>query len=102
MANWHPFQYRDFWDQPRAIYTSDGKRSFFLDCAFDDELDEYSDLYKVYLMPGLGEHDLAGSWEGMEHKALALLGTVALPRSALDQTLRKEIDHDIFDHLLSR
>ncbi|KRD39342.1 MULTISPECIES: hypothetical protein [unclassified Lysobacter] len=100
MAKWHPFRYKEFWDQPRAIYTSDGKRSFFLDCSFDEELDEYPDRYKVYLMPELDELELAGSWADLERKALAQLGTVDLPRTALDPTLRKLIDFDIFDHLL--
>ena len=99
MTNWHPFQYRDFWDQPRILYTSDGQQSYLLDCPFDDQLDGYGNRYNVYLMPSLAPADLSGSWAGLEQKAIHLLGAIEIPASAFDPTRRAQLDLSILSQL---
>jgi hypothetical protein len=47
MTKWHSFQHRDFWDQPRILYTSDGEQYFLFDCPFDEQLDAYAETYRV-------------------------------------------------------
>jgi hypothetical protein len=101
MSKWHAFQYRDFWDKPRILYVCDGERCFLLSSPFDEALDQYAENYTVYLMPRLGPEALSGSWEHLEKHALRLLGTIALPLSALDDTRRTQIDLCILDPLLA-
>lgn len=100
MSKWYAFEYREFWDQPRILYTSDGERSFLFDCPFDEQLDGYAESYNVYLMPQMDPSELSGSWIGLEQKALRLLGTVALPLSAFDPSRRAEIDLGVLDQVL--
>ena len=100
MSKWHSFQYREFWDQPRILYASDGEQSFLFDCPFDEQLDGYSESYNVYLMPQLDSSDLSGSWAGLEKRALRLLGTINVPASAFDPSRRTQIDLGILSRLV--
>jgi hypothetical protein len=100
MSKWFAFQYREFWDQPRILYTSDEEQSFLFDCPFDERLGGYAESYNVYLMPWVDPSELSGSWAGLEQKALRLLGTVRLPLSALDPSRRAQIDLDILSQLI--
>lgn len=44
-------EYRDFYDMPRAMLVQDDAgRRFFFDCPFDEEADEYPDVFVVYLV----------------------------------------------------
>ena len=95
------FIYREFWDQPRSIFTTAGDRSFLFDCPFDEQLDTYAGRYNVYLMPNLSPADLSGSWLGLEKRALRLLGTLNIPLSAFDSSRRAQIDLDILEELVS-
>ena len=45
-----PIHYRDFWDVPRAIIFEHNGKTYFLDCRFDEVIDEYPDFYLVYCL----------------------------------------------------
>ena len=100
MSKWHSFHYREFWDRPRMLYTSDGEQSLLFDCPFDEQLDDYAESYNVYLMPQFNPSDLSGSWVGLEQRALRLLGTVDVPLSAFDPSRRAQIDLSILSQLV--
>jgi hypothetical protein len=100
MPAWNPIIYREFWDQPRMLFTTIEDQTYLINCPFDEVIDEFSSLYDVYLMPKLDPSDLVGSWIGMETKAVRLLGKVLLPQSAFDSTRRAMIDLDFINHLL--
>ena len=70
MTDWYNIEYREFHDVPRIVIASKGSDTFLFDCPFDEEIDEYPDYYRVYLMPPLGDEDTSGSWEGLELRAL--------------------------------
>lgn len=100
MSKWVAFEYRDFWDQPRILYASDGERAFLFDCPFDERLDAYPETYNVYLMPHLDPSELSGSWVGLEQRALRLLGAVRLSPAVLDPSRRAQIDLDVLSQLI--
>jgi len=93
LPQWRPIWYSAYWDLPRYIYTTDGERAFVLDCPFDDALDDYPDRFTVYAAPVLAHPaSRRENWPGPAQESLTLLGTVALDRSHLDPTWRKQLD----------
>src|SRR6266853_5213243 len=98
MKRWTSIRYRDFYDIPRIFVTEGATRTFLFDCRFNDEKDDYEEMYKVYLMPKLDEKDLAGGWQSLSAKAERLLGEIRTSEVEFDPTLR----HQINAELLSR
>ena len=72
---------------------------YFFDCAFDDFLDEYPDLYDVYLLstePGpLPEREDSADLR----RADALVGRIPVSRVRFDQTRRAGIHESVFELL---
>jgi len=44
-------QYRDFWDIPRIFLVEYGNSLFLFDCEFDEQKEDYGNVFHVYLMP---------------------------------------------------
>jgi hypothetical protein len=100
--NWATIRYRDFYDVPRIFITAlDGKQYLF-DCPFDDELDDYSDRYRVYQLPANLEDELEGSWERLPERAVRLLGVVPVAEVQFDPTKRQRIDTAVIEALRGR
>lgn len=97
-----PFIYRGFYDVPRMIIARYEGFRLLLDCRFDDDLDEYPDAYRVFVIPDISDAELAVpiSWLGLDKKATAYLGTVAVKDIVFDETFRKEADISIVIPLL--
>lgn len=89
---WIGFEYRDFYDVPRMILFWYRESLFLLDCPFEDECDDYSDGYDVYLMPDVRSQGLADSWERLPDKAKQHLARVPVVNITFDHTRRKKID----------
>ena len=94
-----PISYRGYWDVPRIFYLTDGGQTYLFDCMFSEDLDDYPDDYRVYLMPPLTEADVAGSWDGLSRLAKAYLGTIPVRDVRFDETRRRLIDAAILDRL---
>jgi hypothetical protein len=77
-------RYREFWDVPRIFLLSFQERLFLFDCPFDEELEDYPNQYKVYLLPNLSEEELDGSWEKLSDRALRHLGDVPIVNIQFD------------------
>ena len=45
--NWATIRYRDFYDIPRIFIVTLNGKLFLFDCAFDDEIDDYSELSRL-------------------------------------------------------
>jgi hypothetical protein len=97
-----PIRYRDFYDVPRIFITAYGGKQYLFDCAFDDELEDYSDRYRIYELPALREDELRGSWEQLSDRAVALLDSVPVDQVEFDQSKRKLINTSLLDDLLTR
>jgi hypothetical protein len=99
--SWATICYRDFYDVPRIfIATHDGKPYLF-DCPFDDELDDYSDRYRVYQLPAISEDELQGTWERLPERAVSLLGEIPVAAVQFDTTKRNSINTALLDELIA-
>lgn len=99
MTDMIPIQYRDFWDVPRIFFTHYRGSLYLFDCPFDDEVEDYPNEYRVYLMPPLSPTDLAGSWADLWERAVRDLGSVPITAVAFDDTKRRQIAASVFDQL---
>ena len=101
MPLWSPIKYREFCDQPRVFVTKHGDQTLLFDCPLDIEKDDWPDHYIVYLMPELESSELAGSWIGIEQRAIRILGMVRLLQSSFDPSIRQFIDLEVLTQLES-
>ncbi len=100
--DWATIRYRDFYDIPRIFITAHDGKQYLFDCPFDDELDDYSDRYRVYQLPAISEDDLKGSWERLSERAVRLLGVVPVAEVQFDPTKRQRLDTAVIEALLAR
>jgi hypothetical protein len=96
-----PIKYRGFWDVPRIFLAYYEGQTFLFDCAFDEELDDYPETYKVFLMPNLRDDELPTDWTTLPQRALRYLGDLPVSQVSFDPTRRQTIDSQPLDALLS-
>ena len=101
-SRWVPIRYREVWDVPRIFVVSYGNNLLLFDCPFDEEIEDYQDLYHVYLMPLLTEQDLAGSWGNLAERATEHLADVPISRVHFDPSMRQSVDASLLDELIAR
>ena len=101
MNRWVAIDYREFWDVPRIFFATDAGRLVLFDCAFNEVLEDYPEVYRIYAMPSLSPDALAGSWKDIHRKATRFLGAVPISRVTFDPTKRKQIDASVLDELLA-
>lgn|SRR5438046_1164081 len=92
-------QYRDFYDVPRIFLVNHRGTLYLFDCPFDQDLDEYPDIYRVFVLPSDPCSDLSGSWDDLASRATAYLGEVPVKSVQFDSTRRREIETDVIDEL---
>lgn len=97
-----PIQYMGFWDVPLVFIARQCGKTFFFECVFDQELDDYPDVYKVYILPNLTEGELPNDWTTLSSRAIQSLGEVPVQRVHFDSTKRHSIDPAILDELITR
>ncbi len=91
MPNWTSFKYRDYYDVPRAVVlVLQDHRCILLDSKFDNALDEYEDVYTVYVLHH--EADLSGSWVQLAGLASHILGHVPVADVRFDVSCRARLD----------
>jgi hypothetical protein len=101
MDNMAPITYRDFWDVPRVFIASYRGERVLFDCAFDEAAEDYPGAYRVYLLPGLRDEDLAGSWDKLHAKASRYLGEIPVREVRFDPTRRQAVDADVLEKFLA-
>ncbi len=96
---WLPIEYREFHDIPRTFVVNDGTGSYFFDCSFSDELDEYPDEFIVYKLHEKVSH--SGStfpWNEL-HKYGKRVGSIRIESVIFDKSKRKSIRSDVLASL---
>ena len=86
---------RAFWDRPRVFLASESDHAVLFECPFDEALDEYLDVYRVYRMPALDSLALEGSWQGLQTQALGFLGEIPVRSVKFDPTFRRQVDLEV-------
>ena len=87
--------YRGFYDLPRIFMARTAAGLFLFDCRFDPGADEYSETYKVYLMPPIEDKDLPADWDDLSAKASRLLGQIRTSEVKFDATVRRGVNLDV-------
>lgn len=95
-------EYRDFYDVPRIFVVSHGGSQILFECRFDDDLDDYAETYKVFLMPPQERLDLGGSWEHLSESATKFLGEIPVNAITFDETRRNAIDPQVIEDLMKK
>lgn len=95
-----PFRFVDFHDVPRTIAVRHRGKLFLLQSAFDEKLDDYPDIYSVYILPESVEESLArSSWEFLETTALNCIGKVRVQSVTFDVSKSRALDPSFLDGL---
>ena len=82
------FRYSEFYDVPRSIWLTYERTAFYLSSPFNEEHDEYSNIYSIYRVPP--PLDFASNPHYTEE--MTLLGTVRVKDVQFDATKRRKID----------
>jgi len=94
--------YRDFWDVPRIFVASFRGRQYLFDCRFDESIEDYANVYQVYVMPNLDQKDLKGPWDKLSEMAKEHLGEVPVSSVQFDESKRRAIDPEIIEEVASK
>ena len=70
-------QYRGFWDVPRIFLAHHQGQTFLFDCPFSEELDDYPEVFKDYLLPDLSNAELPKDRTTLAKKAIRFLAWIA-------------------------
>jgi hypothetical protein len=102
MADRIPISYGEFYDFPRMIRFQFGGEWFFLDSPFNEERDDYPDVYNVYLLPFRSEEEIKAIpfyWKDLSHAVH--LGQIGVTEIGLDETRRRSLDAGVIGPWLS-
>ena len=102
MSDWTRITYRDFYDVPRMFIIRHRGMQLLFDSEFDDSIDDYSDTYKVYVLPGLSDDELRGSWEHLSDKSTQFLGVLTVIEVVFDSSVRGEVETKIINDFLDQ
>jgi len=102
MSDWLPIKYRGFYDVPRIFITRYRGETYLFDCPFDEELEDDSDSFNVYVVPALWDEELPKDWTTLHTRAIRCLGQVPVASVRFDPTRRQAVDSAILEELLTR
>lgn len=101
MTQMVPITYRGYWDVPRIFLFHHEGNLYLFDCAFSEELEDYPEVFEVFLMPGeLLLDNLPNDWTILCEMAVRRLGTVPVTEVRFDPTRRQFVDASVLDTLL--
>ncbi|HYT95454.1 MAG TPA: hypothetical protein VEL76_42435 [Gemmataceae bacterium] len=95
-------KYMGYYDIPLIFITRYRGETYLFDCPFDEELEDDSDSYKVYVLPELKDEELPRDWTTLHTRATRYLGKVPLANVRFDPTRRKSVDPSVIDELTAR
>jgi len=102
MKDWSPIKYMGFYDVPLVFITRYQGKTYLFDCPFDEELEDDSEFYKVYVLPDLRDEDLPKDWTTLHTRATSYLGEVPVVRVVFDPSKRQGIDPALFEKVSAR
>ena len=90
-----------FYDVPLIFITRYRGQTYLFDCPFDEEREDDSDSYKVYLMPAIKDEELPKDWTTLHQRATSFLGEIPVVRVRFDDSRRREVELSVLDELLT-
>src|SRR5260370_37846184 len=100
MNNWVPILYRGYGDVPRVFLANGREKTILFDCLFDEDIEDYPDFYRVFVVPPFTAEELAGSWAELYQKAVKEIAIVPVEKVVFDPTRRAAIDATLLNELL--
>lgn len=99
--NWLPLRYGDFYDIPRTFIVDYKGDSYFFDCPFNDDLDDYPDFFTAYrLRSRVKQEDEIHSWADLAARG-ERVGIVQIKNVHFDQSKRKAVADSVFGFLVA-
>jgi hypothetical protein len=96
-----PIKYSGFWDFPHAFFVEYEENLYlFWRGYFDDEIDDYPEVYDVYRISGFSFKDAGHIWNLDELTVKELLFQIPIRDVVFDSSRRKFIDSDTFETLI--
>ncbi len=102
MSKWVPIKYMGFWDVPLNFIARYQGETFFFDCPFRQDLDDYAESFTVYLMPDLQDAELPKDWTTLHRLAIRRLAEIPVNRVQFDPSKRQAIDQSILEEITAR
>lgn len=66
-GDWKVCQYFGYWDVPRQLVLMRDNQALYLECEFDERLDDYPPSYQVWTLGSVTADELFGlAWEEIE------------------------------------
>src|SRR5712692_243344 len=97
-----PIVYGEFYDIRRMIRFELNGHWYFMRSHFDEENDEYTDLYDVYLLPFHSEDEFKSNPNYWRELSKAFhLGRIPISEVGLDETRRRSVSGDAMEKWLS-
>jgi hypothetical protein len=93
----HAIKYFSFWDVPRTFAFERGGNVYLLTSEFDDNLDEYSDDYEVFVVSGVGNLSAVSDWKAIEPLPKTPVGRIPVASVRFDESHRKYVDGSFLD-----
>ena len=94
--------YSGFYDAPLAFTARHKGICLLFWREFDETLDEYADVYQVFVLPEITDREIKKSWRSLRSRATSQLGQIAINEFRFDPTKRRELDTAILDVLIQR
>jgi hypothetical protein len=83
-------EYRDFYDIPRAFIIEPQRQMLlYFDCPFDEDRDDYDDVFRVAVLRSNEASSLPEDWRKLD--LLGSLGSIPVSAVHFDDTRRKEV-----------
>jgi hypothetical protein len=102
MGDLLPIRYSGFWDFPHEFWVCfEGDSYLFWRGHFDEEKDDYPDVYEVFKASGVSLNDNSLPWELSEIPAKVKIGSVKIRDVKFDPAHRRFIDSSIFSEILT-
>jgi hypothetical protein len=99
MSTWSPIKYQGFYDVPLIFLTRHGECTLLFECPFLDDVEDYAEFYKVYVMPELRDEEIPKDWTTLAARASRFLADVPVAKVQFDATHRKAVESAVFDLL---
>jgi len=101
LSNTGTIIYSGFYDVPLAFVVRHKGSQFLFLREFDDDLDDYPDVYRVFALPNLTDDEVKQSWRDIEHKAVKAFGEVLVKDVEFDPSKRREISTKLLEGFLA-
>ncbi len=102
MTEWTPIQYLGYYDVPLVFFATFRGETLLFDCRFDQTLEDYSESYKVYVLPPMREEELPRDWTTLHERATRYLGEVPVSAVRFDPTRRQAVDSTVLERVTTR